>query len=171
MKKNLLLFSLFAWCLAMSPMVGHCSAKPEAIDPCSLIAVEKVLSAFPVLQKEVKQQVGPTTVCNYLDKYGIPALIISVSQAGNHARDTLSMLGSGYVIEDIPNLGDDAAVAIQQANPTFGLHEGVAALHIKKGKISLNLSFTRINIPAKGPEIEKAKQLAAEMLKGSGLNS
>jgi hypothetical protein len=81
------------------------------------------------------------------------------------------MLGSGYVIEDIPNLGDDAAVAIQQANPTFGLHEGVAALHIKKGKISLNLSFTRINIPAKGPEIEKAKQLAAEMLKGSGLNS
>jgi len=166
MKNSLFFFTLFLWCLAVGidPTAGHCSAKPGEIDPCSLIAAEKVFSAFPALQKEEEQKVGPTVVCNYLDKFGIPALIVSVSQAGSHARDTLSLLDSGYTIEDVPDLGEEAAIAIQQANPAFGLKEGVAALHIKKGKLSLNLSFTRITVPAKGPELDKAKNLAAEML-------
>lgn len=164
MKNSHFFFSLILLCFFSVPQMGHCSQKPEEIDPCSLIAPEKLISTFPVLQKAEKQAVGPTTVCNYLDKFGIPALIISVSQAGSHARDTLSILGPGYVIEEIAGLGDEAAVAIQQANPKFGLQEGVAALHIKKGPLSLNLSFPRINIQVNDPEFEKVKILAAEML-------
>jgi len=164
MKYSILIFALLLWSFAITPMAGRCSSHPEAINSCGLIAAEKVMAAFPVLQKEERQKVGPIIQCNYLDKFGIPALTVSLGQAASHARDTLSLLDSGYVIEDVPNLGDEAAVAIQQANPAFGLKEGVAALHIKKGQVSLNLSFTRINIPAKGAAFDQVKQLAAEML-------
>ena len=164
MRDIFLLFTLLFWGLSMGTQLGHCSPKPEEIDPCNLIADAKVFSSFPALQKKEKQKVGPTTVCNYLDKFGIPALIVSVSKAGDNVRDTLSLLGPGYAVKDVPGLGEAAAVAIQQANPKFGLLEGVAALHIKKGKISLNLSFTRINIPAKGAEFDEVKSLATEML-------
>ena len=80
-----------------------------------------------MLQKAEKQTIGPNATCNYLDKYGIPALIISISRAGTtHTRDTLSILGSGYTILNVTGLGDEVAVAVQQANPKFGLQEGVA---------------------------------------------
>lgn len=164
MKNSRFFFFLIFLCFLSVPQMGNCSQKTEEIDPCSLIVTGKLISIFPVLQKAEKQTVGPNTVCNYLDKFGIPALIISVSQAGPHARDTLSILGPGYVIEEIAGLGDEAAVAIQQANPKFGLQEGVAALHIKKGDISLNLSFPRINIQVNDPKFEQVKILAAEML-------
>lgn len=164
MQNTLLLFSLILWCLIIEPSTGHCSQKPEEIDPCSLIAAEKLFLTFPALTKAKKETVGQSSVCNYLDKFGIPALVLSVTQAGTHARDTLSTLGSGYVIEDITGLGDEAAIAIQQANPTFGLQEGIAALHMIKGNISFNLSFFRINIRSNEPKFNEVKFLAADML-------
>ncbi len=164
MKYSLFLITLCLLSLTITPAPGRCSSTPEEIDPCGLIAADKVLAAFPELQKAEKQKVGPMTMCNFLDKFGIPALTISLTRAADHARDSLSLLDSGYEIKDIPNLGDEAAVAIQQANPAFGLKEGVAALHVKKGRISLNLSFTRIDIPAGGAVFDQVKQLAAEML-------
>jgi len=157
-------FFLFLWTFSVVPTAGYSAQKPEDIDPCALISLEKMTSVFQQLQRAEKQQVGPSTVCNYLDKFDIPALIISVSQAGPHARDTLTMLGSGYTIEDLPDLGDEAAIAIQQENPAFGLKEGIAALNIKKGDLSLNLSFTRLSIKPQGPDLESVKNLATEMV-------
>jgi hypothetical protein len=165
MKCRILAISLALWCLTAGLQTGFCSSKPAAISPCRLIAPEKVFSVFPTLQKLEEQKVGSTTVCNYLDKFGIPAMIVSLSQAGNHAQDSLTLLGSGYIIEDVPGLGEEAALAIQQANPQFGLQEGVTALHIKTGDVSLNLDFPRLTIPARGVELDKAKSLAADMLK------
>lgn len=164
MKNIILSLSLVLLALTMMPSRGACTQNPEDIDPCGLIAAEKVLSAFPELQRAEKQRIGPSTVCNYLDKFDIPALIVSVSQAGAHARDTLTLLDSGYEIQEIPGLGDDAAIAIQKANPTFGLKEGVAALHIKKDQLSLNWSFTRLTIQAEDPAFDSVKELATAML-------
>ncbi|SHO51822.1 hypothetical protein [Desulfopila aestuarii] len=164
MKKKILSLSFLLYALTMVPNTGYCAQKPEDIDPCGLVTVEKMRSAFPQLQRAEKKQVGPTIVCNYLDKFDIPALIVSVNQAGEHARDTFALLDSGYVIQEIADLGDNAAIAIQQANPTFGLQEGVAALQINKGDLALNLSFTRLTIQPEGPEIESVKSLATEML-------
>ncbi len=164
MKNTLLFFSLILSCMFIIPRMGYCSQKPKGIDPCSLIAAEDLISIFPALKKSEKQTVGQGSVCNYLDKYGIPALVISVTQAGTHARDTLSMLDSGYVIEEITGLGDEAAIAIQQANPKFGLQEGIAALHIRKKNISFNFSFFRISIQSKDLQFKEMKVLAAKML-------
>jgi len=143
---------------------GICSQNKNNVDPCSLIATEKLSAVFPTLLKAEKQSVGPETVCNYLDKMDIPALIISVTKAGSSVHRSLSMLGSGYVIEDISGLGDEAAIAIQQANPKFGLKEGIAAMHIKKGDRSLTFSFFRINLMPDEPAFDKIKVLAAEMI-------
>lgn len=164
MKNIILPFALALWSVVIIPNIGNSAQKTEDIDPCSLIAAEKVFAAFPLLLKAEKQPVGPGTVCNYLDKFDIPALIVSVSEAGPHARDTLSLLDPGYLIEEVPDLGEDAAVAIQQENPAFGLKKGIAVLHINKDGVSLNLSFTRINIQAEGAEFDSVKNLATEML-------
>ena len=143
---------------------GECSQNQKNIDPCSLVASEKLIAIFPTLLKAEKQSVGQETVCNYLDNMGIPALVIAVSKSVTTVRETLSILGPGYVIENIDGLGDEAAIAIQQANQKFGLKEGIAALHVKKGSLSLNFSFFRINLIPADDEFSKIKTLAAEMI-------
>lgn len=162
--KNIFIFPLILCCVLASPLTGQCAQKTEDINPCDLIAIEKIITAFPTLKKAKHETIGHSSVCNYLDKYDIPALVVSVSQAGLHARDSLSMLDSSYKIENISGLGEDAAIAIQQANPKIGLQTGIAALHIKKKSISLNISFFRISIQENTTNFEKVKSLAVEML-------
>ena len=79
---------------------------------------------FSIPVKAEKQSVGQETVCNYLDNMGIPALVISVSKSVTTVRETLSILGPGYVIETIDGLGDEAAIAIQQENPEIWIERG-----------------------------------------------
>jgi len=148
----------------LGSQAGVGGQKQSSTDPCSLTSAESLAAIFPTLQQAEKQLVGQQSVCNYLDKMGIPALVISVSQAPADVRKTLSMLGSGYLIEDVDGLGDQAAMAIQQANPKYGLKEGIAALHVKKGKSSLNFSFFRINLMPADPQFEELKLLAAKMV-------
>ena len=156
-------FSLFLGFWA-GVQAAECSQDFKNSDPCTLVAAEKVIAIFPTLQKAEKQSVGPETVCNYLDSMGIPALVISLSKSMTNVRETLSILGPGYAIEDISGLGDEAAIAVQQANPKFGLKEGIAALHVRKGNLSLNFSFFRINLMPADDEFEKIRVLAAEMV-------
>ncbi len=144
---------------------GSCATRLGP-NPCDLIAPEKVYAVFPILKAMKKETIGPNTTCNYLDKYNIPALIISTGKAGStSARDILSMLGSSYTIQDISGLGDDAAIAIQQAKPEYSLDEGIAQLHVKQGKIFLSLSPVRIKTSSVNEELGKLKILATEMLK------
>lgn len=156
-------FILFFSLMAGVP-AGICSQNLKSVDPCGLATAEQLAAIFPTLLKAETQSVGKETVCNYLDKMGIPALVISVTKTGTGVHETLSVLGSGYVIEDIPRLGDEAAIAVQEANPQFGLQEGIAALHVKKGNRSLNFSFFRINLKADDREFDKIMRLAAEMI-------
>jgi len=166
MKKFFFSAVIILSCLLAAPFSAQSASNPKHIDPCALIAREKVFAAFPALKKMEKQILGPNTTCNYLDKYGIPALIISVGQAGTTpARNTMSMLGEGYTVKDVPDLGDDAAVAVAQPNSRFGIKGGVAELHIKKGGSALLLAPARIEVQENGPKFKKLKSLAAEMLK------
>ncbi|MEE4165893.1 MAG: hypothetical protein V2I35_07835 [Desulfocapsaceae bacterium] len=164
MKKIFYLFFSLLLGFSAGVQTGECSQNPKSIDPCSLVAAEKLSAIFPTLQKAEKQSVGKETVCNYLDGKGLPALIISVSKSTTTVRKTLSMLGPGYVIEEIDGLGEEAAIAIQQANQKFGLKEGIAALHVKKGNRSLNFSFFRINLIPTDEEFEDIRMLAAEII-------
>ena len=163
--KSTVLFSLtILLSFFISPQTGQCAQKVEDIDPCSLIAAEKVFTAFPTLLKMEKKKTGPLTMCSYLNKYGIPALITSVTRSPKKVSDSLSILGSGYTIEEVSGLGDEAAIAVQQPNPKYGLKAGIAALHIIKGKKALNFSFFGLSMLPGDPEFQQIKLLAAEML-------
>ena len=48
--------------------------------------------------------------------------------------------GKGYQVIDLEGLGDQAAVAIQQANPQYGTTAGVAILGLAKGDYMVTLS-------------------------------
>ncbi len=164
MKNILISFFATLFCLATGLQTGNCKTHQD-LAPCSLIAPEKVYAAFPTLKTMQQQSIGPNTTCNYLDKYDIPALIIFTGKAGTtSARDTLSMLGSGYTIEDVSGLGDEAAIAIQKAKPEYGLEEGIAQLHVKQGKTFLSLSPVRIKASSIDEVLGKLKILAAKML-------
>ena len=142
------------------------SATLPGIDPCELTAPAKVYAAFPELKTMERQTIGSNTSCNYLDKYEIPALIVFVAQADHRPlTQSLAMLGSGYTVEKISGLGDEAAMAIQQAKPEYGLTEGVAQLQIRKGDTLLSLSPVRISAASVEEELKKLTALAEEMLK------
>ncbi len=163
MKTALLsIFTFFCTIILQHPV--YCTTIAD-IDPCALIAPEQIYASFPELKTMQKQSSGNANVCNFLDKYEIPALIISLTKANKtSAEKSLSILGSKYSIKSIPNLGDDAAVSIQQANPKFGLKEGVAMLYVKKGTVSLTLSPVRVNSSSIQESLTKLKEIAAEML-------
>ncbi len=55
-------------------------------------------------------------------------------------------------------------MAIQQANPTFGLNEGIVQLYIQKGDIFLTLSPVRIKASSINEVLGKLTTLATEML-------
>lgn len=95
---------------------------------------------------------------------GMSTLITSVTKATPQVSDSLSVLGSGYRIEEVPGLGDEAAIAIQQVTPKYGIKAAIVALNIIKGKKALNFSFMGLAMLPGDPEFEQLRLLAAEML-------
>ncbi len=161
-------FSLITLCtVILLSIPGFTPAATMAgMNPCGLIEKGKMLAAFPALKDMEQQTIGPNTTCNYLDKYGISALIISVHlDDGIKPLDMMKNLGKGYRVEAVAGLGDRAAMAISLPNAKYGIKGGgVAELYIKKGKSCLLLAPARIKIGVDGPEFVKLKVIAAEML-------
>jgi len=150
--------------LCITPQVWGAS-NPDHIDPCALIGKEKVMAAFPTIKKMKKQTIGPNTTCNFLDKFGIPALIISVGRADHRdALKALAGIGDGYSYQPVSGLGDSAAMARTREIPKFGIKGGnVAELHVIIKKSFVNLAPVRLKVQAGGPAFATLKKLAAEM--------
>ena len=149
------------------PFVGAAATRPD-VDPCRLIAKEKVFAAFPSLETIEKQTIGSNTTCNYLNKYGLSGMIVSVNaDNGIPADKMMESLGDGYKVEDVAGLGRQAAMAITLPVPEYGIAGGsVAELYSKKGTSCLLLAPVRLQVAASGPTFEILKKLAAEMLQG-----
>ena len=164
--KSVSFFFTAILCLIFSFVSPALSASnPDHIDPCALISKEKVMAAFPTIKAMKKQTIGPNTTCNFLDKIGIPALIISVGRADNRdALKALAGMGDGYSYQPISGLGDSAAMAVTKPAPKLGITGGsVAELHVIRKKSFVNLAPVRIEVQAKGPAFAALKQLATEM--------
>ncbi len=151
--------------LAVLPTTAFSASNPDHIEPCGLIAKEKVFAAFPALQKMEKQTIGLNTTCNFLDKFGIPALIISVGRADHQdAQKAIQGMGDGYSYQTVPDLGNSAALALTKGNPKFGIQGGlVAELHVIKNNSFVNLAPVRLEVPSDGPVFAQLKNLAVEM--------
>ncbi len=142
------------------------AATLSGIDPCGLIAPEAVYAAFPVLKTMEKQTIGSNTTCSYLDKFGISALMVSVHRdKGISARAMMENMGEGYMVQDVAELGDEAAMAVSKEIPQYNIPGGmVAELFIKKGGSTLLLAPVRIEVKADGSSFEKFKKMAMNML-------
>ena len=152
--------------VTVSPCASRAATHPD-IDPCSLIAPEKVYQAFPALKNMEKSTIGPNTTCSYLDKFGISAFVISVHQPDSISAHTMmdNLDFAGCTVEDVAGLGKEAAMALTASESGNGdTGRKVMELYIKKEGSSLLLAPVRIQVPAKGPKFEQLMSLAGEMV-------
>lgn len=143
-------------------------------DACSLLTDSEVHAFAPGLSAghPGKMQRPGVSTCQWDNAHGIPALMLEVVPAGESSvKESLEhgMGPMGYTVTDVPGLGDEAAVAVQQANPKFNIQAGVAILAVRVGKRLLQLSPAGLSIPGPGADgfnaFEKAAATAAERLK------
>ena len=164
--KNLSLLTGLIVLLIISTALNGLSASHPNVDPCRLMSLEKVAAAFPAIQKAQHKTYGAGEVCNYVDKLGLPALIVTIGQdSESSARGMMANLGDGYTVKDVAGLGDEAAMAVTKPEPKYSIPgDLVAELYIRKGSSYLLLAPARIEIKDSGPDFDKLLSIARQML-------
>ncbi|MEJ1297068.1 MAG: hypothetical protein RPU64_16220 [Candidatus Sedimenticola sp. (ex Thyasira tokunagai)] len=134
--------------------------KTEAVDACSLLTQEEVDGLFT-------ESPGPGGVSSPTPNIqgcvwpaeGISSLILQVLSAPASVRSSIDM-GDGYRVIDVEGLSGQAAAAIQQENPEYGIASGLAIFGIVKDDYMVTLSPVRLNIKEGSPQFELLKELA-----------
>lgn len=136
------------------------------VDACALLTGAEVHALAPDLSAghPSKTQRPNVSTCQWDNAHGIPALMLEVVPAGaSSLKESLQegMGPMGYTIAAVAGLGDEAAVAVQQANPTYHIEAGVAILAVRVGKRVIQLSPAGLNIPGPGSGSFQALKKAA----------
>lgn len=150
---------------------------PGPPNACALLTDAEVHEFAPKVGKGHPGHMGLPNIstCNWDNSHGIPALILTVSPAdpsGVKAGLKSQLAPTGYTIVGVPALGDEAAAAVQQANPKYGIKPAVAILAVRVGHRQVSLSPTGITIV--GPKspgfrwLVHAAGLAAKRLGAAG---
>ena len=151
---------------------GGSAAAPAKVDACALVTqamVAKYASGLGKGQPGKIPKQSSVSTCIWADAHHIPGLILNVGPADPSGvvkgleGDLAKM---GYRVVAVPGLGDEAAVAIQQADPKLHTKTGVAVISVRVGKRQFGLSPLRPAITGTGtPGFERLKQLAAATAK------
>ncbi|MGA7801352.1 MAG: hypothetical protein WCC36_11130 [Gammaproteobacteria bacterium] len=150
--------------LAVSYAPATAAAPPDA---CSLLSNADIHSLAPSLGKgrPGSVKIANVSTCGWPDAHGIAALTLQVAPAPSHSLhdDLASAFGAmGYDIQSVSGLGDEAVVAVQQADPKYGLQAGVAILSVRVGKRVVSLSPARIDVKPGSARYQRLKELAAK---------
>lgn len=151
---------------------GGSAAAPAKVDACVLVTHAMVAKYASGLGKgepgKIPKQ-SPVSTCVWSDAHHIPGLILNVGPSdpsGVVKGLKIDLANMGYRVVAVSGLGDEAAVAIQQANPKLHTKTGVAVLSVRVGKRQFGLSPIRPAIAGTGtPGFERLKQLAAATAK------
>ncbi len=167
-KYNKFSAALFFLMLSSLSACGKSATEPQAekageikqVDVCSLLTQAEVDSLFgkPVGAGKPDLAVPHVQGCIW-PATGIPSFILQVLPAPASVHSSIDP-GKGYQVIDLEGLGDQAAVAIQQANPQYGTAAGVAILGLAKGDYMMTLSPVRLGIQEGSPQFELLKKLA-----------
>lgn len=167
-KGQVFLATLFFLMLPSLSACGKGAAGPGAekagetkqADVCGLLTQAEVDSLFgkPAGAGRPDFAVPHVQGCVWPAK-GAPSLILQVLPAPANVHSSIDP-GKGYRVIDLEGLGDQAAVAIQQANPQYGIAAGVAILGLAKGGCMVALSPVRLGIQEGSPQLERLKKLA-----------
>jgi hypothetical protein len=133
-------------------------------DPCSLITQQEIDSLFSgsVGAGRSDSQVPNVQTCTWPQE-GVPKFLLQVMKAPQTPVSQSINAGEGYHVREVSDVGDEAAVAIQQANPRYGLQEGVAILGFRKGSLMVTLSPVHLDIQEGTQKFEELKALAAKI--------
>ena len=172
---TLVLGLALAACGKNDSSAGSAPAPTAKVDACALVTASMVAKYATGLGKghpgKVPQQ-SPVSTCVWSDAHHIPGLILTVAPSGSSgvAQGLRRDLGKmGYTVESVPGLGDEAAVAIQQADPKLHTETGVATLAVRVGERQIGYSPMRPAISGTGtPTFKRLKELAAETAKRLG---
>lgn len=168
----LLLVMLLAGCSNHDNLDPKATSLPR-VDTCTLVTDAMVQQLAPGLgashlMKPVAHQPDNITTCAWDDANHVPALMLTVAPAdpsgvaGGLADGFANM---GYHIVSVAGLGDEAAAAIQIADPKHGLTEAVAILAVRVGRQQLIFSPVMLSISKPGtPAFGRLKQLAADAI-------
>lgn len=151
---------------------GSTSAPAAKVDACALVTASMAAKYATGLGKGHPGAIpknSPVSTCVWSDAHHIPGLILTVAPSGSTgvAKGLKRDLGKmGYRVVSVSGLGDEAAVAIQQADPKFHTKTAVATLTVRVGERQIGFSPMRPAISGTGtPAFERLKQLAAETAK------
>jgi len=140
----------------------------EAVDACSLLSDAEVRAVAPDVGPghAGSVQIPGASVCQWDDIKHLPALTLQVTAADpSDVKKGLehAFANMGYDVISVAGLGDQAAVAVQRADPGHGIEAGVAVLAVRVGKRELALSPMRLNITTvDSTDFEHLKQAAAQ---------
>jgi len=148
------------------------SAPVAKVDACALVTASMVAKYASGLGKghpgAIPKQ-SPVSTCVWSDAHHIPGLILTVgpSDPSGVAKGLETDLGKmGYRVVSVSGLGDEAAVAIQQADPKLHTKTGIATLTVRVGKRQIGYSPMRPAISGTdAPAFKRLKELAAETAK------
>lgn len=167
-KYNKFSATLFFLLLSSLSACGKSATEPQTekaseikqVDVCGLLTQIEVDSLFgkPVGAGKPDSAVSHVQGCIW-PATGIPSFMLQVLPAPASVHSSIDP-GKGYQVIDIEGLGDQAAVAIQQANPQYGTAAGVAILGLAKGDSMMTLSPVRLGIQEGSPQFELLKKLA-----------
>lgn len=166
--------------------VSACGGKDEkaakeakAVDACTLVTTAEIHGLAAQLgsgqHSKAKIPNKSVSICDFDDDKHIPALILTVTPApsGGVKADLEQQLGGfGYAISSVSGLGDEAAAAVQQSDPSKGIKAGLAFLASRAGQWEVTLSPVRLDIPdSSGAAFSRLKTVAAAAvtrLRGAG---
>jgi hypothetical protein len=136
-------------------------------DPCSLLRDSEVAGLDPSLGPGETKTVAGSRLCVWHDAKGITAVTLLVAPAPQGGpkvalRDALAP--SGYTIDDVPGLGDSAAVAVQQADASIGTKEAVAEIVAQTGDRIVELATPRVPMTERSAKFAIVKHLTATAL-------
>ncbi len=137
------------------------------VDACGLLSDAEVHALAPDLSAghKGKVTVANTSICEWDDAHHVPGFILQVSPAdpsGVKKELEEGFANMGYDVRDVAGLGDEAAVAVQRADPARGIEAGVAGLVLRVGKRQLALSPVYLNITPATVKFKHLKALAAQ---------
>jgi hypothetical protein len=137
-------------------------------DPCSLLTDAQVAELAADLGPGTARDVGGTTVCVWPNARGVDAVQLMVLPArGTPLRaeleDGIAAFG-GYEVVAVDGLGDEAAAAFQQADPSLGVEAGLAALIARSEDTVIQLSTPTVAVAQGSAEFATAKSLVAAAL-------
>jgi len=147
------------------------TTNPAVGDPCTLLTDEDVSALVPgVHHQKLDTVAGTNKICEWPNERGIPVVQLQVTPAdpaGPGAELKTSLGPAGYKIVDVKGIGDRAAAAVQEADPSKGLTAAVASLVVEAGGYDVRLSTPMVEIrpgSRKYAELEQMASLAVERL-------